>query len=54
MDWDVLLYFAFDPNRTAVLLTGGNKRGDRRWYKTQIPIADERFERHIKRMKKKE
>jgi hypothetical protein len=49
--WRIL--FAFDSKRAAVLLLGGNKRGDRRWYKTQIPIADERFTRHLKRLKEK-
>ena len=50
--WRIL--FAFDSKRAAVLLVGGNKTGDRRWYKTQIPIADERFKRHLKRLKEKE
>jgi hypothetical protein len=50
--WRIL--FAFDAKRAAVLLVGGNKRSDRRWYKTQIPIADERFRRHLKRLKEKE
>lgn len=39
--------FAFDPQRSAILLVGGNKRGDKRWYKRMIPIADERFRRHL-------
>jgi hypothetical protein len=43
--WRIL--FAFDPNRDAILLVGGNKRGDKRWYKKHIPIADERFKRHL-------
>ena len=43
--WRVL--FAFDPKRHAILLLGGNKAGDKRWYKTNIPIAEERFERHL-------
>jgi hypothetical protein len=43
--WRVL--FAFDPQRSAILLVGGNKGGDKRWYKTHIPIADERFARHL-------
>ncbi|WP_210420581.1 type II toxin-antitoxin system RelE/ParE family toxin [Aquisphaera giovannonii] len=46
--WRILS--AFDPNRTAILRIGGNKRGDRRWYKTFIPIADERFRRHLERL----
>jgi hypothetical protein len=36
--------FAFDLHRQAVLLVGGNKRGDARWYEKNIPIADSRFE----------
>jgi hypothetical protein len=43
--WRVL--FAFDPNRAAILLVGGNKTGDNRWYKKNIPIADSRFARHL-------
>lgn len=34
------ILFAFDPQRQAVLLIGGNKRGDKRWYEVNIPIAD--------------
>ena len=45
--WRIL--FAFDPNRAAILLLGGNKRGDRRWYKRNLPIADERFKNHLER-----
>jgi len=36
--------FAFDRLRQAVLLLGGCKRGDARWYERNIPIADSRFE----------
>ncbi|WZP00857.1 type II toxin-antitoxin system RelE/ParE family toxin [Isosphaeraceae bacterium EP7] len=48
--WRIL--FAFDAARAAILLVGGCKRGDTRWYKTQIPIADERFRRHLKRLER--
>src|SRR4029077_11841744 len=37
--WRIL--FAFDPRRAAILLVGGNKRGNRRWYQKHLPIADE-------------
>jgi hypothetical protein len=47
--WRIL--FAFDPNRAAILLIGGNKRGDKRWYKKHLPIADERFKQHLERLK---
>ena len=46
--WRIL--FAFDPRRTAILLVGGCKRGDKRWYKKHIPVADERFRRHLRRL----
>ena len=38
------ILFAFDQHRQAVLLLGGNKRGDDRWYVRMIPIADARFQ----------
>jgi hypothetical protein len=41
------LLFAFDPNRQAVVLIGGNKRGDKRWYDVNIPIADRRFREYL-------
>jgi hypothetical protein len=45
--WRIL--FAFDPARQAILLVGGNKRGKKRWYEVNVRIADERFERHLRR-----
>lgn len=49
--WRIL--FAFDPIRSAILLIGGNKTGNARWYKENIPIADKRFLEHLKRLEKK-
>ncbi len=46
--WRVL--FAFDPKRRAILLVGGNKQGDKRWYHKAIPLAEARYERHIEEM----
>ncbi len=43
--WGVL--FAFDTERAAVLLVGGCKRGDKRWYDRNVPIADARFRKHL-------
>jgi hypothetical protein len=43
------ILFAFDFNRRAVLLVGGNKNKNwSRWYENNIPIADKRFENHMK------
>jgi len=39
--------YAFDPFREAILLIGGSKVGDDRWYKKHIPIADRLYESHL-------
>jgi hypothetical protein len=39
--------YAFDPRRVALLLIGGDKTGDDRWYKKFVPIADALYEEHI-------
>jgi hypothetical protein len=44
------ILFALDPNRAAILLVGGNKRGDKRWHKEHLPIGDARFRRHLERL----
>jgi hypothetical protein len=48
--WRIL--FAFDPVRKAILLLGGNKRGNKRWYKENIPIADKRFRDYLEQLKR--
>ena len=45
--------FAFDPERRAVLLLGGDKSIDSRWndwYDGAIRRADELFEEHIRKL----
>ncbi|MDO4231887.1 MAG: type II toxin-antitoxin system RelE/ParE family toxin [Lautropia sp.] len=41
--------FAFDPQRQAILLVGGDKGGadQRRFYKRLIQIADARYDEHL-------
>ena len=45
--------FAFDPERQAILLVGGDKSGgsEKRFYRQLIARADERFDRHLARRK---
>jgi hypothetical protein len=50
--WRIL--FAFDPRRQAILLVGGNKTGNKRWYKENIPIADRRYERYLETLKEED
>jgi hypothetical protein len=45
--------FAFDPNRRALLLVGGDKSGggEQRFYRRLIAVADKRFDAHLARLK---
>jgi hypothetical protein len=47
--------FAFDPKRNAVLPIAGDKSGggEKKFYRRLIAKADERFDEHLSRMKKK-
>jgi hypothetical protein len=44
--------YAFDPRRTAVLLLGGDKTGNNRWYEEFVPKADAIFAQHLREIKK--
>ena len=43
---------AFDPRRAAILLAGGDKTGDTRWYEVSVPLADGLYDRHLEALKK--
>ena len=43
-------FFAFDPRRCAILLIGGDKTGDGRFYEKMIPLADRLYDEHIKEL----
>lgn len=45
-------FFAFDPRRCAILLIGGSKLGDRRFYETYIPHADRLYDEHLATLKR--
>ena len=40
-------FYAFDPRRTAILLIGGDKTGDDRFYNVMIPIADRIYDNYL-------
>jgi hypothetical protein len=46
------ILYAFDPNRTAICLVGGQKTGDDRWYKKFVPIADKLYDEHLRVLRK--
>ena len=41
--------FAFDPERRAIVLVGGDKAGDwAGWYERNIPIADDLYDEYLR------
>jgi hypothetical protein len=36
----IRILYAFDPRRSAILLIGGDKTGDKRFYERLVPVAD--------------
>ncbi len=44
--------YAFDPRRSAILLIGGDKTGNARWYDVNIPIADRIYDKHLEQLRK--
>jgi hypothetical protein len=45
-------FFAFDPRRSAILLVGGDKTGDKRFYERMIPIADKLYDTYLEEIRK--
>jgi len=48
------VFYAFDPRRAAILLIGGTKAGDDRFYDRMIPIADRLYDEHLEELAKEE
>lgn len=42
------ILYAFDPRRVAILLIGGDKTGEDRWYERFVPIADGLYDDHLR------
>jgi hypothetical protein len=47
----IRIFYAFDPRRTAILLIGGTKSNQRRFYDQMVPIADRLFDQHLDELK---
>ena len=45
------VFYAFDPERTAILLIGGGKAGNDRFYDEMIPVADDLYDEHLRELK---
>lgn len=44
--------YAFDPRRNAILLLGGDKTGNDRWYVVNVPLADHLYDEHLAALEK--
>ena len=52
---EVRILFAFDPWRSAILLTGGDKSGDwQGWYRRAVPRAEQLYKEYLKERKAEE
>ena len=48
----IRVFYAFDPRRSAILLIGGDKTGDNRFYERMIPVADALYDDYINEIRK--
>lgn len=49
--WNVEYTDAFDPRRSAILLIGGDKTGDDRFYERMMPVADKLYDEYLKELR---
>lgn len=45
------VFYAFDPRRTVILLIGGDKTGNDRFYEEYVPRADALYDAYIEELK---
>jgi hypothetical protein len=43
---------AFDPRRSAILLLGGDKTGNDRWYEEHVPVADNLYDEYLRELER--
>ena len=46
------VFYAFDPRRSAILLIGGDKTGNDRFYQEFVPRADALYDEHLEELRK--
>ncbi len=48
----VRVFYAFDPRRTSILLIGGDKSGNDRFYEEFVPVADGLYDEHLEELRR--
>lgn len=52
---EVRVLFAFDPARRAIMLVAGDKAGNwQRWYRKNIPVAEQRYRDHLEELHRRQ
>ena len=46
------IFYAFDPRRTAILLIGGDKMGNDRFYQEFTPVADRLYDEYLEEIRR--
>ena len=46
----IRVFYAFDPRRSAILLIGGEKTGNDRFYQQYVPLADRLYDEHLEEL----
>lgn len=44
--------YVFDPRRHAILLIGGDKTGQDRWYEEHVPLAEKIYAKYLDELKR--
>ena len=48
----IRVFYAFDPRRSAILLIGGDKTGNDRFYEEFVPLADRLYNEHLDQLRR--
>ena len=47
----IRIFYAFDPRRSSILLIGGDKTGNDRFYQVYVPIADNLYDIYLEELR---
>ena len=48
----IRVFYALDPRRTSILLIGGDKTGNDRFYEEYEPVADDLYDEHLDELRR--
>ena len=47
----IRVFYAMDPRRTSILLIGGDKTGNDRFYQEYVPVADRLYDDYLEELR---